>query len=154
MCDPQLCNNLQARCTATIFSVLLVLFLGSVSSPSFALTLARPHPRSPSPSLALALIHSRHHCLSLPPPSAIAATSSRQRADVRCQHTGIYASPSPHLCVLGSLGSRPFSLSLPLLSPGEHPQTWHAGTVLHYSSMPFPVASGINSPALACILSA
>jgi len=140
MCDPQLCNDLQARCTVTIFSVLLISFLGSVSLPL--------------PSLTLALIHSCHHRLLPPLPSTIAAASSRQCADVQRQHTGIYASPGPHLHVLGSLGLQPFSLSLPLLSPGEHPRTWHAGTVLHYSSMPFPVTSGINSPALACILSA
>ena len=170
MCNPRLCNDSQACCAVTIFSVLLILFLGSVSSPSLALALTRPRPHSPSPSLALALtrprphspspslalalVHSRHHRSSPPPPSTIAATSSRQRTDVQRQHTGIYASPSPHLCVLRSSGSQPFSLSLPLLSPGEHPQTRHAGTVLHYSSMPFPVASGINLPALECILSA
>ena len=94
-----------------------------------------PRPRSPLPSplpspiLALTARPRLHHS-SLPSPSAITTVSSRQRADVRRQHTSIYASLGPHPRVLESSGSRP--LSLPLLSPGEHPRTRHAGTVLHY----------------------
>jgi len=154
MCDSRLCNDSQARCAVTIFSVLLVLFLVSCLC-LLALALARPCPCSPSPSLALALALARPcprspspsplpilaltarpclHRSSPPSPSAITAVSSRQCADVQRQHTSIYASPGPHLRVLKSLGSRP--LSLPLLSPGEHPQTQHAGTVLHYTAVP------------------
>ena len=100
MCDPQLCNNSQACCAATIFSVLLILFLVSVFSPSPSSILALiacPHPHClPSPSLlALALII--HPCPHPSLPSslvtAIAAASSCQCADSQRQHTGINASP-------------------------------------------------------------
>ena len=94
-----------------------------------------PHSPSPSPLPILALTaRPRLHRSSPPSPSAITTVSSRQRADVRRQHTSIYASPGPHPRVLESSGSRP--LSFPLLSPGEHPRTQHAGTVLHYTAVP------------------
>jgi len=59
MCDSRLCNDSQARCAVTIFSVLLILFLVSVSSPSLALALAHPRPCSPLPLLTLALARPR-----------------------------------------------------------------------------------------------
>ena len=91
-------------------------------------------PCLPSPLSIPAFITCPHPQRSpLPLPSAIAALS-HQCVDNWHQHTGIYASPSPYLHILKSLGSQPFSLSLPLLSPGEHPWTWHAGTVLHYNT--------------------
>ena len=124
-CDPRLCNDSRARCAATIF---LYSPFSAFSSPRLVSRLY------PSPSSIPAFIaRPRPQRSSSPSPSVIAA-SSRQRVDDRRQHTGIYASPGPHLRVLGSSGSRPFSLSLPLLSPGEHPRTRHAGTVLHYST--------------------
>jgi len=74
VCNPRLCNDSQACCAVTIFSVLLILFLGSVSSPSLALALTRPRPHSPSPSLALALTRPRPHS---PSPSSILAITAR-----------------------------------------------------------------------------
>ena len=121
------------------FSVLHSLFSLSHLMP-VPLALARPRPRSPSPSLALALVHSclhrspsplsvlvlaahsRPHHSSPLSPSAIVAASSRQCANARRQHTGIYASPSPHLRVLESSGSRPLSLSLSLCHLGHIPE--------------------------------
>jgi len=118
--------------------------LHSLFSVLFALSYIctpRPHPCSPSPLLALTLVHSRCHRLPLPSSFvitiafAIATALSRQHADVQHQHTGIYASPGSHLCILKHPRAWPFPLSLSLLLPGEYPQTRHAGTVLHYSSM-------------------
>jgi len=107
-------------------------------------------------ALALALIHSHPPCSPLPlsilapiahphprpssPPSlitAIAAASSRQRADAQCQHTGIYASPDSHLRILKHSRAWPFSLSLSLsLFTWGHLQTRHTDTILHYSTLP------------------
>ena len=121
LCDPRLCKRLASplrRDHPSPFSVLCSLFSSSRLA-SVPLALARPHLHRSSSSS----------------PSAIAAASSRQRADARRQHTGIYASPGSYLRVLKHPRTWPFSLSLSLLSPGEHPRTRHAGTVLHYSSV-------------------
>ena len=118
MCDPRLCNNLQACCAATIFSVLLVLFLVSVSSPSpsLALALTRPCPHSPSPSLALAL--TRPHPRPFLPSPLVTATAFCYR---RCFITSTHQRSTPthrHLCFSqsSSVCSRIFGIAafLPL----------------------------------------
>ena len=117
-CDPRLCNDSRARCAATIFlyspfsvfsSLRFVSRLYPSSSPSpssIPAVIARPCPhRSSSPSSSPS-----------PPPHHV------KRANVRRQHTGIYASPGPHLRVLESSGSRPLSLSLSLCHLGHIPE--------------------------------
>jgi len=117
VCDPRLCNDSQARCAATIF---LRSPFSVLCSPCL---ISRLTPRSPSPLSVLVLAaHSRPHRSSPLSPSAIVAASSRQRANARRQHTGIYASPGPHLRVLESSGSRPLSLSLSLCHLGHIPE--------------------------------
>jgi len=97
-------------------------WLSFLFSSSHFLSLT-PRPHLPLPLLALALACPRP-CPFSPSPlvTAIAAASSHQHTNVRHQHTSIYASPGPHLCILKSSGSWPFSLYLPLLSPGNIPE--------------------------------
>ena len=85
-------------------------------SPHLVLSLSsHPHPRSPSPlSIPAFITHPHPHRSSLPSSSAI--------TNARCQHTGIYASPSSHLCVLRHLRTWPLSLSLSLFAPGNFPE--------------------------------
>jgi len=119
MCDPQLCNDSQARCTTTIF---LCSSFSVLCSPRLVLCLYS------SPLLALALIHSCHHRLPLPSSFiiaitfAITTTSSHQHTNVRCQHTGIHTSPGSQPRVLESSRTWPLSLSLSLFAPGNIPE--------------------------------
>ena len=141
VCDPQLCNNLQAHCAVTIFFYSSCLVSVSLPSPLSILPLtAHPCPYRSSP----------------PSPSTIATASSHQHTNARHQHTSIYTSPGSHLHILKHPRTWPFSLSLSLLSPGEHPQTWHAGTILHYNglkTMTSKCLSGLPNPLTLTLLS-
>ena len=86
-----------------------------------------PHPFPPS-SLALALIVRHHHRLRH---RRRLITSTRQRSTPTHRHLRFSRSPSARSRILGIAASLPLPLSL---SPGAHPRTRHAGTVLHYTA--------------------
>jgi len=102
VCDSRLCNDSRACCAATIFSVLLVLFLVSVSSPLLALALALAHAcphRSPSPSSLVTAIAFRHHRRFI--------TSTRRRSTPTHQHLCFSGSSSAHSRIFGITASLP-----------------------------------------------
>jgi len=112
-------------------------------SPLLALALARPRPCSPSPLLALALARPRPRPRPFPPSPLVTAiafrcrrrliTSTRQRSMPTHRHLHFSRFPPAHSQALENVASLPLPLSL---SPGAHPRTRHAGTVLHYKLEP------------------
>jgi len=94
----------------------------------------RPRPFPPS-SLALALIVCHHHRLRH---RRRLITSTRQRSTPTHRHLRFSRSPSARSRILGIAASLPLPLSL---SPGAHPRTRHAGTVLHYNTAPLCTCS-------------
>ena len=126
-----------------------------VLQPAWALALAENEPEPlqhylyPLPSLALALIHSCPHHSSPPLPSAITTALSHQHTDAWHQHTGIYASPGSHLCVLKHLRTWPFSLSLSLsfhLGTSLNLAHRHCSALYLYSTKPFYLVSPLLPP--------